>query len=120
MNITWRKELIPDVLNLLLGAGLFLSPWVLGFFDQAAATWNSWLSGIAIAGLAIAAISTFAEWEEWTALAAGIWVAISPWVMSYSGDHAAAPIHVVAGILIAAAAAVRIWSLDQEYPRVTT
>ena len=34
MNTTWRKELIPDVLNLLLGAGLFVSPWVFGLFQR--------------------------------------------------------------------------------------
>jgi hypothetical protein len=37
--------------------------------------WNAWLSGILIAALAVAALALFAEWPDWLALAAGVWVA---------------------------------------------
>ena len=74
MRRTWKKEALADVINLVLGAWLFLSPWILGFVSETAAGWNAWLSGIVIAGLAIAAHAAFAEWEEWINLAIGIWV----------------------------------------------
>jgi hypothetical protein len=57
MYSTWRKELIPDVLNLLLGVGLFISPWLLGFSGERTPSWNAWGSGIAIAALALAALT---------------------------------------------------------------
>jgi hypothetical protein len=41
MYSTWRKELIPDVLNLLLGVGLFISPWLLGFSAERTPGWNA-------------------------------------------------------------------------------
>jgi len=119
MNTSWRKELIPDVVNLLLGLGLFLSPWVVGYSTESAASWNAWLSGLAIAVLAIVALAAFAEWEEWITLAVGVWVAISPWLVHFSGNETATPLHVIAGIVVAAAAALRIWFLHQEYPHVT-
>jgi hypothetical protein len=43
------------VVNLVLGAWLFLSPWILGFAPQAAVSWNAWISGVVVAGLAVAA-----------------------------------------------------------------
>lgn len=119
MNTGWRKELIPDVLNLLLGAGLFVSPWILKFSNETTASWNAWISGLAIAVLAIAALANFAEWEEWIALAVGIWVAASPWVVHFSANATATPLHVIAGVVIAAVAAVRIWYVHSGYPRVT-
>jgi hypothetical protein len=117
MNFRWRKELIPDALNLLLGAGLFMSPWAFGFVDEPRPTWNAWLSGLAIIALATSALATFADWEEWTALAVGVWVAMSPWILHFSGHEAATPLHVVVGILVAAIASLRIWY--QDYPHVT-
>jgi hypothetical protein len=97
--------------------GLFASPWTVGFIDQPAPTWNAWFSGLAIAATATAALVTFGEWEEWTALAVGVWVAIFPWVMQFSGHEAATLLHVIAGILVAVLAGVRIWYLD--HPHVT-
>ncbi|MCK1604944.1 MULTISPECIES: SPW repeat protein [unclassified Bradyrhizobium] len=109
MYSTWRRELIPDVLNLLLGIGLFISPWLLGFSNERTPSWNAWASGLVIAALALAALTAFAEWEEWIALAVGVWVALSPWFVQFSNSATAKPVHVVAGTLVALIAAVRIW-----------
>ncbi|QQO14740.1 SPW repeat protein [Bradyrhizobium diazoefficiens] len=119
MNTSLRKELIPDVLNLLLGAGLFVSPWVFGFSNETTAGWNAWISGFAIAVLAIAALAMFAEWEEWLALAIGVWVAASPWLVHFSANAIATPLHVIAGMIVAAVAAVRLWYAHGGYPHVT-
>ncbi|HET9904393.1 MAG TPA: SPW repeat protein [Xanthobacteraceae bacterium] len=104
-----KRETWPDVVNLILGACLFLSPWVLGFYGDSAASWNAWLSGIVVAGLAIAALAAFAEWEEWINLIVGIWVAVSPWLVGFSGDAAAAWTHLILGAIVAIVAAARIW-----------
>ena len=60
-----KRETIADVINLVLGAWLFLTPWIFGFVPNTAANWNAWLSGVAIGVVALAALLAFAEWEEW-------------------------------------------------------
>ncbi|WFU19968.1 SPW repeat protein [Bradyrhizobium sp. CB3481] len=119
MNTVWKKDMIADVVNLVIGLGLFVSPWAFGFAAESPTNWNAWLSGILIAALAVAALAIFAEWQEWIALAAGVWVAVSPWVLHFSAKATVTPLHVIAGILVAAVAALRVWQLHQSHPRVT-
>jgi hypothetical protein len=119
MNTVWKKDMIADAVNLVIGVGLFLSPWVLGFSAESPTNWNAWLTGILIAALAVAALAVFGEWQEWVALAAGVWVVLSPWVLQFSANATATPVHVVAGIVVAAVAALRLWFLHQSHPRVT-
>jgi len=37
-------------LNVILGAWLFLSPWILGFAGTSAAAWSAWIVGGLVAG----------------------------------------------------------------------
>ena len=53
MQQAWKKEALTDVVNLVLGVWLFLSPWIFGFDPETAASWNAWLSGIVIAVLIV-------------------------------------------------------------------
>lgn len=110
MDTIWKKETVADVVNLVIGAGLFLSPWVFGFATEMTAGWNAWLSGMVIAGLAIAALSAYAEWEEWLTLAVGAWVAASPWIVAFHANLTATWVHLAAGAGVAVIAAARIWS----------
>jgi hypothetical protein len=81
-----------DWLNLLLGAWLFISPWVLGFAKTSTATGtmhssaasNAWIFGVIVMVLSIAALVRTQPWEEWLNLLAGVWLFISPWALSYS------------------------------------
>ena len=107
------------MINLVLGAWLFLTPWVFGFVPEAAASWNVRLSGLAIGVLAIAALVAFAEWEEWINLALGVWVAASAWVVGFSDHATASRVHVIVGIVVAIVAAVRLWFIHRSPPRVT-
>ncbi|MET3840523.1 SPW repeat protein [Bradyrhizobium sp. OAE829] len=118
MNTVWKKR-IADVISLVIGLGLFLSPCPAGFSAESPMNWNAWLSGIMIAALGVAALAVFAEWQEWLTLAAGVWVAVSPWVLQFSSNPTVTPLHVIAGILVAAVAAVRLWYMQQSSPRVT-
>jgi ABC-type uncharacterized transport system permease subunit len=119
MQRTWKKEALTDVVNLALGVWLFLSPWIFGFDSETAASWNAWLSGIVVAGLAVAALAAFAEWEKWLNLIVGLWVAVSPWVVGFAANARAARDHLVVGVIVAVVAAVRLWFVRQGPPHVT-
>jgi predicted MFS family arabinose efflux permease len=96
-----------DVVNWLLGVGLFFSPWAFGFEAQQTAAWNAHVVGAILAVMALAAILAFQEWEEWVSVALGAWLVISPWALGFSAVHTAMLTHVVIGV---AALVLAIWS----------
>lgn len=102
-----------DWINLVLAVLLFVSPWALGFADQISPSWNAWACGVVIAALAILALVRFAEWEEWIAAALGAWLIISPWILGFAAMSAATWALVILGVVIAALAAWRGWSVHQ-------
>ena len=115
MQTTWRKEQIPDLLNLTLGGLLMVSPWALGFIPETAIALNAVLSGMLVAVLALAALAIFQRWQIWASLAAGLWIAVSPWVIGFA-DHAdGLRVHLIIGATVAVAAAVRHW-LERQPP----
>lgn len=115
----WTNAKWCDVANLILGAFLFFSPWIFGF-DAGPASQNAYVAGIVIAILAIAALAAFAVWEEWLNLIVGLWTLIAPWVLGFQAAKTAMAVHVVVGILVAVLAAVEIWMMSQNPPRLTT
>ncbi|MCK1743213.1 SPW repeat protein [Bradyrhizobium sp. 139] len=116
---SWTNAKLCDVANLILGAFLFFSPWMFGF-DAGAASQNAYIAGIAIAVLAVAALAAFAVWEEWLNLIVGLWTLVAPWVLGFQGARTAMTIHVVVGIAVAALAAIELWIMSQNPPRLTT
>jgi hypothetical protein len=110
----WTNAKFCDAANLVLGAILFLSPWIFAF-GSGVQSQNAFVSGIVIAVLAIAALAAFATWEEWLNLIAGLWVIVSPWVLGFQGT--AMTVHVVIGILVALLAAFELWLMYQQPPR---
>lgn len=119
-DTTMRKESWADVVNLLLGVWLFLTPWIFGYAGTTTAAWNAWIAGALIAVLGVAALAAFAEWEEWIEVLAGIWVAISPWVLGFSAVTAAMGWHLIVGIVVAVLAGVRLYYARQGTQRITT
>jgi hypothetical protein len=97
-----------DWVNLVLGAWLFISPWVLGFASAATeagtttprAAVNAWIFGVIVVVLSIAAVVRTQPWEEWLNLLAGIWLFISPWVLGYSGTTTALWNALIVGALV--------------------
>jgi hypothetical protein len=77
----WTNARLCDVANLILGAFLFLSPWIFTF--PGPASQNAYVSGLAIAVLSIAALAAFAVWEEWVNLLVGLWLILSPWAFGF-------------------------------------
>jgi hypothetical protein len=116
-NNEWLNAKSCDIVNLILGAVLFFSPWMFGF-AAGAQSQNALISGIVIAILSIAALAAFAAWEEWLNLIVGLWVVVSPWILGFQGTTAMA-VHVVLGIIVAVLAAVELWLLHQNPPRLT-
>ncbi len=103
--------------NLILGAILFFSPWMFGF-DAGKASDNAYIAGIVIAALAIAALGAFAIWEEWLNLIVGLWTLVSPWLLGFQGTGAMR-VHVAIGAVVAILAAVELWIMSQNPPRLT-
>lgn len=88
-----------DWVNLVLGAWLFFSPWILQYATGGPGAWNSYVFGIGI--VVFAAIALFApqKWEEWVNFALGVWLIISPWVLEFRSDVATWNV-VILGILV--------------------
>ena len=100
-----------DWANRVLAVCLLLSPWVVGFAAETVPAWNAWIVGILLGALALAALSVFAEWEEWVNLALGIWLIVSPWVLGFDANVNALWTHIVIGVLAAAVSAWAVWDI---------
>ncbi|HEY7300520.1 MAG TPA: SPW repeat protein [Xanthobacteraceae bacterium] len=96
-----------DIANLYLGGFLSMSPTMLGF-ESGPENVNAHLVGVAIIGLAMAAIYAHLDLEEWLNLALGLWVIVSPWVLHFDSGLAR-DVHVIVGILVTALATAELW-----------
>jgi len=115
-----RETMFGDVINIVLAAWLFLSPWIVGFAGVTAAGWTAWLTAIAIGIFAIAALTALAEWEEWINLVLGLWLLVSPWVLGISGQYGPTLTLCLTGIAVSVVAAIEIWVMHRNPPQVTT
>jgi hypothetical protein len=97
-----------DIVNLIAGVVLAISPWVLGFAGAGFA-WNAWTVGALVALIAIGALVSFQRWEEWVNLVLGIWAIASPWVLGFSANGGAMATHVIVGLVVAILAAIELW-----------
>ncbi len=98
--------------NLLLGAWLFVSPWVMQYpADMPSASWNAHLLGAAIVIFAAFAVSMPRVWEEGLNIILGIWMIISPWVLGFASYRNVTTNAVIVGILVTAFAA---WAMTHD------
>jgi SPW repeat len=101
-----------DVICLVLGLWLIVSPWALGFTTIQAAMWNAMVLGVVIVVMTLMELVEFHDWEEWTDMVIGGWLAISPWVLGFTaeagGSRLATGNFLIVGLLVLAMAA---WSL---------
>ena len=103
-----------DWANLVLAVILFISPWVIGFVGDVMPTRNAWIVAAVLALVASAALSAFAEWEEWVNLVLGVWLMAAPWVLGFTGNFNAFWTHTVLGVLTAAVSAWAVWDYRHE------
>jgi hypothetical protein len=107
-----------DVTNLILGAILFIVPWVAVSATESV-SWNAWVVGGLVMFNAGCALTGFATWEEWTNVVLGLWAAISPWLFGFQTNVSATWTYVVLGGVIAGLAAVQLWTVDRHSPGLT-
>jgi hypothetical protein len=117
-ELKWKESGV-DVINLILAVFLFLTPWIFGFVPGTAAAPNAWISGIIIGAMAVAALTSFAEWEEWVNLVLGLWVIASPWALGFATQSATKSAHVIVGLIVVVLAAIKLWMLREGSLRVT-
>lgn len=75
-----------DWINVVLAIWLFISPFLLSFTDNSLAAWDSYILGACVFIVAIWALMTPSAWNEWVNLAFGLWIFVSPLVLSYYSD----------------------------------
>jgi hypothetical protein len=90
-------------LDMLAGIWLMLSPFLLGFADVSAASWNVMIVGGLVTLLA--ASREFGEgvrhtWPSWTTTALGAWLILSPLTLGYATASTAFWNSIVMGIVI--------------------
>lgn len=103
-----KKNRWEDWLNMLLGAWLFASPWLLKYADALPrAAWSAWISGAAIVLFAAVALYMPKAVEEIANALLGVWVAVSPWIIGFAANRDVTTNAVVVGVLVALLA---IWA----------
>ncbi len=102
---------VQDWIMLVSGVLLFVAPWTMGFSGDPGPARAAWAGGIVIAAMALAALTRFAEWEDWVALVAGVLTIAAPWAMGFAGMAYAVWAFVVLGLIVALASVSEIWTL---------
>ncbi|NGO13825.1 SPW repeat protein [Streptomyces sp. HC44] len=77
-----------EVLSLLTGLYLAISPWIAGFSNLTNLTVNNLVTGLALTVLALGFGSVYERTYgmSWAAAAIGAWTVIAPWVISGEMD----------------------------------
>lgn len=106
-----KFESLVDVLNLILGTFLVLTPWTFGLVagfpphgNIPSGVLDAWAAGTAIDLMAAAAIVALAKWQEWTSFLVGLWTTGAPWFLGFGGSPDARWAHVIVGIAVASLA----------------
>jgi SPW repeat-containing protein len=102
-----------DWLSAALGLWLFVSPWVIGYGDMAAAQ-NAVVVGFLLLAAEFVEFAAFRPWEEWANAALGIWLIISPWV--FGAALIAAVNFGVTGVLVLGLALYEMWDEHRHQP----
>ena len=100
-----RRAEFENWTNIVLGAWLFISPWIfLSAPAGQASAWNLWVVGALIFGVSIFALKDLKPWEEWINLVLGAWVILSPWLFGYATEMPLMWNSVIVGIGVVASA----------------
>ncbi|MFB6452827.1 SPW repeat protein [Bradyrhizobium tunisiense] len=98
-----------DVAMLLIGAGLFISPWILGFGSEVPdlPTQTAVVIGAAIAVSSLATLIAFETWELYIVAAFAAGSITAPWILGIA-DRTAIVTLVLAGVSALSACITRI------------
>src|SRR4051812_22227633 len=97
-----------------LGVWVLMAPVLMVFFRVSGPAWNFWIVGALVIALAVArAWRAAGPWTSYATIALGVWLAVSPLFIRAYGDYSDPALivgnSVVAGVLIAVAAALSLW-----------
>lgn len=56
--LSFPRFIAAEVINMIVGLWVFLSPWLLGFTERSRAAWNAWVVGALVVLLALWAFQT--------------------------------------------------------------
>jgi SPW repeat len=93
-EVVMRRQHWQDSMVAMIGVWLIASPWVL-LYSQADAvgtdvpSLNFVATGFLLIIAGFAALTTEWIWQEWTALAVGFWLIVSPWALQFETVPAA-------------------------------
>ena len=98
MNTAWRRW--QDYATIILGVGLFVTPFVFGDTSQTTATTAAYILGIllVLSGLVAAAMRE-ANATEWIPVILGVVAFISPFVLGFTAVSAVAWAAYIVGVL---------------------
>ena len=100
-----------DVLNLILGVWMLVSPWALAHQATTRPTWNAVILGVLIGLVALYAMFQVFAWQEWVNAVFGVWLILSPWLLGFSDLFAAMLNAVIVG---AAVLILAVWALGTD------
>lgn len=103
-----------DAANAVIGAGLVLSPWAMGYAAESTPTLNAVIVGVALVAAALGAMLMPRAWEEWTEALLGVWLMVSPWILGFAANEPVRNVAVAAGLVTLVLA---LWTLltDKDY-----
>lgn len=98
-------------LNLVAGAWVFVSPWLLGFSQDPASSWSAGVLGVLLVVVALWALAVpSSTWAVWIVGVLGLLAFLSPWVLGFAGVVNPAWSAWIAGAVVTVSAA---WDLYQ-------
>jgi hypothetical protein len=89
-----------DWLNVVLGAWLVVSPWILGFADQKTASLTAWLLGAGVVVFAGIGVYRNEIWPEGMTIVLGLVLMGAPWGFGFAEQVAATASVPVSGVLV--------------------
>ena len=101
---TWQ-----DWLGIALGLVILLAPWIVTEHSNRPAVVNAAISGVIVLMLAEFDLVKARGWAEAGLIAAGAWVAASPFIYGYAGSGMLRLWHVIAGLLVIGLGALELW-----------
>lgn len=111
-----QERRFQDWVNLAVGFGLAVYPWIIDYSEHRLATQISVASGVLIFLVAGAALVRFAEWEEWLNAALGLAVMASPFVFRLTNVEMATQALVLGGAIVVAMSVWELWTIHHPEP----
>ena len=103
-----KPERWQNWVNVILGAWLVISPWILGFADQKTSAVVAWSMGAAVIAFAGLGARIQEAWEEAITLVLGVLLMGAPWALDFADQRTATANVAIIGALVIVFA---IWAM---------